>query len=235
MKNIKMTILATAVFMASCAKKEELTSGIDKKNMDTKVNPGDNFADYVNGTWYKNTKIPADKSSYGAFDMLYDQSQKDVKAIIEDAAKSKNADGSEEQKIGDYYASFINRKDRDAKGITPIQPELKAIDAIANYSDLASYFGSANRTGVTNPFAIFVNQDSKDPNAYALTTWQSGLGLPEREYYTATDAKMTDIRKKYVAHVEKMLQLGGVENPAEKAAKIMALETTIDSSHMKKE
>ena len=235
MKNFKMTLLAAVVLVASCAKKEELTSGINKKNMDTKVKPGDNFADYVNGTWYKNTKIPADKASYGAFDMLYDQSREDVKTIIEGAAKGDNADGSDEQKIGDYYASFMNRKDRDAKGISPIQPELKAIDAIANYTDLASYFGSANRTGVSAPFVIFVNQDSKNPKEYALTTWQSGIGLPEREYYTATDAKMADIRKKYVAHVEKMLQLGGIENPAENAAKVLALETTIASSHMKKE
>ena len=235
MKNLKMTLLAAVVLVASCAKKEELTSGINKKNMDTKVNPGDNFADYVNGTWYKNTKIPADKASYGAFDMLYDQSQKDVKAIIEDAAKGDNAEGSDKQKIGDYFASFMNRKDRDAKGVTPIQPELKAIDGIANYSDLAGYFGKANRTGVSVPVVLFVNQDSKNPNEYALTTWQGGIGLPEREYYTATDAKMADIRKKYVAHVEKMLQLGGVENAAENAAKIMALETTIASSHMKKE
>ena len=235
MKNIKITILAAVVLMASCAKKEELTSGINKKNMDTKVKPGDNFAEYVNGTWLKNTKIPADKASYGAFDMLYDQSQKDVKAIIEEAAKSNAADGSDEQKIGDYYASFIDRKDRNAKGIAPIQTEIKAIDAIANYTDLASYFGKANRAGVSVPIVIFVNQDSKKPNEYALTTWQAGLGLPEREYYTATDAKMADIRKKYVAHVEKTLQLGGIENAADNAAKIMALETTIASSHMKKE
>ena len=235
MKNFTMTILAAIALFASCAKKEELTSGINKKNMDTKVNPGDNFADYVNGTWYKNTKIPADKASYGAFDMLYDQSLIDVKAIIENAAKGNNADGSDEQKIGDYYASFMNRKERDAKGITPIQADLKAIDAIANYTDLASYFGTSNRTGVTVPISIFVNQDSKNPNEYALTTWQSGIGLPEREYYSATDAKMADIRKKYVAHIEKMLQLCNIENPTENAAKIMALETTIASSHMKKE
>ncbi|MCF6129649.1 M13 family peptidase [Flavobacterium sp. AS60] len=235
MKNLKLTLLAAVVLVASCAKKEELTSGINKKNMDTKVNPGDNFADYVNGTWYKNTKIPADKASYGAFDMLYDQSLVDVRAIIEDAAKGTNADGSDEQKIGDYFASFMNRKDRDAKGVKPIQPEIKAIDGIATYSDLAGYFGKAIRTGVTNPFNIFVGQDSKNPNEYALTTWQGGIGLPEREYYTSTDAKMADIRKKYVAHVEKMLQLSGVENATESAAKIMALETTIASSHMKKE
>lgn len=235
MKNIKISLLAAVVLMASCEKKEELTSGINKKNMDTKVKPGDNFANYVNGAWLKTIKIPSDKASYGAFDMLYDQSQKDVKAIIEDAAKANASDGSDEQKIGDYFSSFTNRKDRDAKGVTPIQPELKAIDAIANYADLATYFGKANRAGISVPFVIFVNQDSKKPNEYALTTWQGGIGLPEREYYTSADAKMADIRKKYVAHVEKMLQLSGIEDPAGNAAKIMALETTIASSHMKKE
>lgn len=235
MKNIKISILAAAVLMVSCAKKEELTSGINKKNMDTKVKPGDNFANYVNGTWYKNTKIPADKASYGAFDMLYDQSQKDVKAIIEEAAKGNAAEGSDEQKIGDCFASFMNRKDRDAKGVTPIQNELKAIDAIANYNDLASYFGTANRTGINIPFNISVYTDFKDPTKYILITWQGGLGLPEREYYTATDAKMADIRKKYVAHVEKMLQMAGIANPAESAAKIMALEASFATKHMKKE
>lgn len=235
MKNVKFTLLVAVTLLVSCAKKEELTSGINKKNMDTKVNPGDNFANYVNGTWYKNTKIPADKASYGAFDMLYDQSQKDVKAIIEEAAKSNAADGSDEQKIGDYYASFMNRKDRDAKGVTPIQNELKAIDAITNYTDLAAFFGTANRTGINIPFNISVYTDFKDPTKYILITWQGGLGLPEREYYLSTDTKMADIRKKYLTHIEKMLQLAGIENPAESASKILALETSFATYHMKKE
>ncbi|MGV3698216.1 M13 family metallopeptidase [Flavobacterium sp.] len=235
MKNIKISILAAALMMASCAKKEELTSGINKKNMDTKVKPGDNFANYVNGTWLKTMKIPADKASYGAFDMLYDQSQKDVKAIIEEAAKSNAAEGSDEQKIGDYYASFMDRKGRNAKGMAPIQAEMKAIDAIANYDDLATFFGTANRTGLSIPFNISVYTDFKDPTKNILITWQGGLGLPEKEYYGSADAKMADIRKKYVAHIEKMLQLAGIANPAENAATIMALETKIAAQHMKKE
>ena len=235
MKNSIMAVLAAFALMASCAKKEELTSGITKKNMDTKVKPGDNFANYVNGTWLKTMKIPADKASYGAFDMLYDQSQKDVKAIIEEAAKGSASDGSNEQKIGDCFSSFMNRKDRDAKGVTPIQTELKAIDGITNYDDLASFFGTANRTGISIPFNISVYTDFKDPTKNILITWQGGLGLPEKEYYSSTDAKMADIRKKYVTHVEKMLQLGGIENPAESASKIMALETSFAAQHMKKE
>lgn len=233
MRNATLTLLA-ALCLASCSQKE-LTSGINKKNMDTLVKPGDNFAMYVNGTWMKTAKIPADKSSYGAFDMLYDQSQKDVKAIIEEAAKGNNAEGTDEQKIGDYYASFMDRKGRDAKGIAPIQPELKAIDAIASYDDLAAYFGKANRAGVSIPFSVSVMSDFKNPTKHTLITWQGGLGLPEREYYLATDAKMTEIRQKYVAHIEKMFQLTNMPNPAESAAKIMALETALASQQMKKE
>ncbi|WP_395633153.1 M13 family metallopeptidase [Flavobacterium sp.] len=233
MKNTSLVLLA-ALSLASCSQKE-LTSGINKKNMDTLVKPGDNFAMYVNGAWMKTAKIPADKSSYGAFDMLYDQSQKDVKAIIEEAAKGSNAEGSDEQKIGDYYASFMDRKGRDAKGIAPIQPELKAIDAIASYDDLAAYFGKANRAGVSIPFSVSVMSDFKDPTKHTLITWQGGLGLPEREYYLATDAKMTDIRQKYVAHIEKMFQLTNMPNAAENAAKIMALETALAGQQMRKE
>jgi putative endopeptidase len=235
MKNIKISLLAVTVLLASCNNKEELVSGIIKKNMDTSVKPGDNFDRFVNGTWTKNTKIPADKSSFGAFDMLYDKSQKDVKAIIEEASKGSFTEGSDEQKIGDYYSSFINRKNRDAKGVTPIQSELKAIDAIANYTDLATYFGKANRTGVSIPFSVTVTEDFKDPKKYTLMTWQGGLGLPEREYYLQNDAKMADIRKKYVAHIEKMWQLVGLPNGAESAPKVMALETRLATNHMKKE
>jgi len=233
MRNATLTLLA-ALCLASCSQKE-LTSGINKKNMDTLVKPGDNFAMYVNGAWMKTAKIPADKSSYGAFDMLYDQSQKDVKAIIEEAAKGNSAEGSDEQKIGDYYASFMDRKGRDAKGIAPIQPELKAIDAIASYDDLAAYFGKANRAGVAIPFSVSVMSDFKDPTKHTLVTWQGGLGLPEREYYLSNDAKMTDIRQKYVAHIEKMFQLANMPNAAESAAKIMALETALATQQMKKE
>ncbi len=235
MKNLKTALFASLVLLASCAKKESLNSGINQKNMNAKVNPGDNFQEYVNGTWLKNTKIPSDKSSYGAFDILYDQSQADVKAIIENAAKGSFATGSNEQKIGDYYAAYMNRKVRDAKGIAPIKSDLKSIDALVTYKDLAAYFGKANKTGVAIPFTISVNQDFKHPNQYVLMTWQSGLGLPEREYYLQNDAKMTEVRQKYVAHIENMFGIVGLENPKESAAKIMALETTLAAQQMKKE
>jgi putative endopeptidase len=203
--------------------------------MDTLVKPGDNFDAYVNGNWVKNTKIPADKSSYGVFYILNDQAEQDVKDIIETAAKGEFKNGSDEQKIGDFYASFIDTKARDAKCIAPLKEQNNKIEAIKTYSDLAFYFGESNKTGQSIPFSIFVTEDFKNPKEYALATWQSGLGLPEREYYLLQDDKSKALRTKYVAHITKMLTLGGYANPAENAAKILALETLIASKHMKKE
>ena len=235
MKNSKIIVLLVVIILSSCAKKEPLVSGVNKKNMNLKANPGNDFEEYVNGTWLKNSKIPADKASYGSFDKLYDQSLVDVRAIIETCSKGTFDEGTDQQKIGDFYNSYLNRKDRDAKGITPIQSELKTIDAIANATDLAAYFGTANQSGVSIPFSVSVSTDFKDPKQYALTTWQGGLGLPEREYYLQNDAKMVEIRKKYVAHIEKMLQFIGVSNTSESATKIMALETSLATVQMKKE
>ena len=236
-KHLRLPLLAASVLLLnSCNKTEKpVLSGIILKNMDTLVKPGDNFEAYVNGSWLKNNKIPSDKSSYGAFDFIYDKSQEDVKAIIEAAAKSNAAEGSDEQKIGDFYGSYMNDKDREAKGISPIQADLKKIDAMANYTDLATAFGQCNRRGEMAPFSISVGQDSKSPNEYILTTWQGGLGLPDKEYYTLTDAKSVTIRQQYVKHIENMLQLAGMPDPAGSAAKIMALETQIAAGHMKKE
>src|SRR6478609_635227 len=182
-----------------------LLSGINTKNMDTSVKPGDDFDAYVNGTWVKNTKIPADKAYYGISYIIHDKAQEDVKAIIENSAKGNFANGSNEQKIGDFYESFMDTTARDQKGITPLLSEYKKIDAISNQSDLAGYFGYANKSGRNIPFSLGVEVDYKDPKQYMLLTWQGGIGLPDREYYFLEDAKSKEIRTKYVAHIEKML------------------------------
>lgn len=225
------------LLMASCNSepKTELHSGIILKNMDTTVNPGDNFTAYVNGTWMKNTKIPSDKASYGVGSMVNDKAQEDVKNIIEHAAKSKPTEGSDEQKIGDFYASYMDMKVRDSIGITPLNTEFKKIDAIASGKDLAAYFAYANKVGYKIPFNLSVMEDLKDPKKYMLYTWQGGLGLPDREYYSLKDAKSEDIRSKYVAHIEKMLSLAGIPDEKAKAVQIMALETALAAKQMKKE
>lgn len=229
---------ASALLLNACGKTEKdqpLQSGIYLKNMDTLVKPGDNFDAYVNGNWVKNNKIPSDKSSYGISEIINDKAQEDVKTIIEASAKGNFSEGSDEQKIGDYYESYMNAKDRDAKGVKPLAGELQAIDAISNYTDLAAYFGKLNRTGDLSPFSVSVTEDFKDPTKYMLISWQGGIGLPEKEYYFLTDDKSKSIRSQYVKHIETMLTLGGIDKAAEKALQIMALETALAAKHMKKE
>lgn len=239
LSSFKIALLALPLLILGACNKiksdEKLASGLLLKNMDTLIRPGNNFDAYVNGTWQHNTVIPADKPSYGAGYMVYDKSQEDVKAIIENASKSDFADGSDEQKIGDFYGAYMDSITRDKIGIAPLLPEFKKIDSISNYTDLAKYFGHANQSGNNSPLVIAVMVDLKDPSQYMLYTWQGGLGLPDREYYFLEDSKSKEIRKKYVAHIEKMLQLGGVEKSVALAPKIMALETSFAAKHMKKE
>lgn len=210
-------------------------SGIILENMDKQVLPGNNFMEYVNGSWIKKNEIPADKPSIGVGSLVNDKAQADVKEIIEKAASGKFADGSEEQKIGDLYGSYMNTTIRDAIGIKPIAADLKKIDAIKDQKELASYFAYASKIGNTVPFSVAVTEDFKDPKHYMLLTWQGGLGLPDREYYFTNDAKSIEIRAKYVAHIEKMLTLAGITSAKPKAAEIMALETLLASKQMKKE
>lgn len=228
-------VLSVLLLNIACEKKERLASGVILQNMDTLVKPGDDFDAYVNGNWTKITKIPSDKESIGVSDIINDKAQEDVKAIIESSSKGNFADGSNEQKIGDFYEAFMNMKRRDEKGITPLLPEYQKIDAIADYSDLAKYFGRANKLGNTTPIQIGVTEDFKIPTEYMLYTWQGGLGLPEREYYFLQDPKSKEIRSKYVMHIAKMLELGNVKNASKAASQIMDLETLLASHHMKKE
>ncbi len=241
---MKITSGLTASFIAAaliggCAQKEtkedDLASGILLKNIDSTVRPGDNFERYVNGSWLKSTTIPSDKSSYGAFDFVNDKAQEDVKKIIENAGKSDAKDGSNEQKIGDLYASYMNQAARDANGLKPLEADLAKINAISNYDELATFLGSAAVYGNMSPFSFSVAEDFKNPKEYMLMSWQGGLGLPEREYYLLNDAKSKKLRNEYQGHIEKMMDLANVPHGAKKAAAILKLETQIAAIHMKKE
>ena len=213
----------------------ELTSGIDVQYMDTSIKPGDDFFRYMNGTWLDETEIPADKSNYGGFVILADDAQEDVKNIIEKSATGDFAKGTDEQKVGDLYRSYVDMETRNARGVTPLQPELKRIDAIADADDLAVYFAAATKRGYGMPFVLAQFADMKNPKYYGIYAFQAGIGLPEREYYFKDDEKSVEIREKYVAHIEKMFDLAGLDNGAAAAETIMALETRIAEQHMKKE
>ena len=128
------------------AQQQTLSSGIIKENMDLSVDPGDDFFRYVNGKWFDNFEIPADKSSYGSFVILRDEAQDHVMDIIKSSAEGDFKVGSDEQKVGDFYRAYMDMENRNALGTTPLKPELEKIEAIEDYTDLAEYFAYAARS-----------------------------------------------------------------------------------------
>ncbi len=210
-------------------------SGIDTAGMDVNVRPGDDFFAYMNGTWVAETEIPADKARYGTFDKLRDESQDSVKAIIEESASGDFAKGTDEQKVGDLYRSFMDTETRDAKGATPLQPTLDRIAAITDHETLAEYLAEAGLRNLGGPFGFGQLPGLEDPTRYIIGVFQGGLGMPDREYYLKDDDKSAELRAKYVEHVEKMFDLAGLEEGAAAAQTIMALETRLAEQHMTKE
>ncbi|NTV73414.1 MAG: M13 family peptidase [Holophaga sp.] len=207
--------------------------GVDTPGMDKTVKPGDDFGQYVNGVYLKNLEIPADRASFGMFDKLRDLSQERTRGIVEAAAKAKGAKkGTEEQKVGDFYASFLDEAAIEAKGLTPLKPQLDAIAAIADRTQLAKVMGAASRIGINTPVGTGPEQDLKDPSIYSVYVGQGGLGLPDRDYYLdAKNPKFAEIRAKYQTHIAAMLRLAGLPNPEAKAKAIYDLEVKIASTH----
>lgn len=240
MKKVTTNVLLLSLLVITGCKEEakiekELTSGILSENMDTSVNPGDDFTAYVNGAWVKNTEIPDDKASYGIGYILYEESEDNVKKIIEESASGDFAEGSDEQKVGDLYKSYMDLDKRNEIGVAPLGSEFDKIDGISSYDDLATYFAYANKYGINVPIGMFVWQDFKNPTIYTVYTWQSGLGLPDRDYYLNEDDRSVEIRAKYLEHMEKMFSLSGISDSKAAAATTMSLETKLAEKHMEKE
>jgi putative endopeptidase len=187
--------LAVAAAMAAQAQTpaptagKALTSGIDTSTFDKTVRPQDDFFRYVNGGWIARTAIPADKASYGSFDILFDKSQADLRTIIEDASRTPGAPGSDSRKIGDFYTSFMDEARVNQLGITPLTRALAAIDAIESKSELARHFAHMAAIDADAPLQAFVEGDFKDPKTNAAFAFQGGLGLPDRDYYLKDDPK----------------------------------------------
>ena len=204
---------------AATAGKPQIGSfGFDEAGMDRSIAPGDDFYNYANGTWAKTTAIPADKSSFGAFDTLADLSRDRTRGILEAAAKQKGS------KIGTAYATYLDTAAIEAKGLAPIKPWLDTIkrSTKANY---ASLLAQADRNGVSIPFGSGVGQDDKAPETYVVEMRQSGLGLPDRDYYL--QEKNAKEKAAYEAHLTKVLTLAGEPNAAERAKAIVDFETQI--------
>lgn len=220
---------------APVMQKTALASGIDKANMDLTVRPQDNFYRYVNGAWLNSNEIPGDKTSIGSFYDLRDEADDNVKAIIEELAATENLKmGSDEQKVADLFRSYMNTEARDAAGIAPIQPIFDNINGLKDKNALATFFGENQKIGVGSPLAFYVSVDAKDSTRYATHVWQSGLGLPDRDYYFNEADRFVALRDGYLAHIEKMFDLAGLKNGKAAAKTIMALETKLAGFHWTK-
>jgi putative endopeptidase len=218
---------------AAAAKKPQLgTWGFDTAGMDRSVKPGDNFFDFANGNWVRTTEIPADRSSWGGFGVLRDLSDQRTRAIIEEAARSNGAPGSNARKVGDFFASFMDEAAIEAKGTAPLKPFLDKVAAIRSASDLARTFGELGQYGVAAPVGGQVEQDLKDNSRYTVYVGQGGLGLPDRDYYLDdSNPKFVEARAKYKAHIATMLRLAGIADADVKAQRIYDLEHKIAQSH----
>ena len=201
--------------------------GVELKSMDTAVKPGDDFFEYVNGTWLKTATIPADRSSTGSFQDLRIESEKRMKQIVgELAAKPYDQLSSEEKKLRDLYDAFLDRKQIDSRGLAPVKADLTYIGGLKTHRDVARAMGSIKLQADTI-YNMYIGVDDKNPESYSVNLLQGGLGMPDRDYYLRDDKALQTTRDAYKTYLAAMLSLAGEKHADARAAKVYALETEI--------
>jgi predicted metalloendopeptidase len=222
------TTSASAETVAATA---ALKSGIYLSNLDTQIKPQNDFFRYVNGNWLAKTEIPADKSRWGSFDELRDSSNKHVLQIVKDsAAKSADA-GSDPQKIGDMYRAFMDTATLEKLGLSPLQADIARIDQLKSTAELATLWGQLQVERYGTPVGVFVGQDQKNSTQYITGMNQSGLGLPDRDYYLKSDEKSEKLKQQYQWMIARFWELAGWPDGSVAAQKIFAIETKLASAH----
>ncbi len=230
---MKKHLLAAATALLATIASAADKSGIELQYIDPAVRAQDDFFKHLNGKWLATAEIPAEMSSWGVFEKLFEDIQPQLRKIIEDSAQ--NADTADKKRIGDFYASFMDEARLEQLGAAPIQPELARIAALSDKKQLPALFAYHNRHNFAAPMDMGVHQDNKDSTKYVVDFVQSGLGMPDRDYYLKKDdAKMAETRAKYQATVEKMLALAGDTNAVANAKAIVAFETKIAQLHWTK-
>ncbi len=215
--------------------KPPLQSGVETQYFDPAVRAADDFYRHVNGRWLDTTTIPADKPSWNPGYILHEQAQERLRGIIDEAAAGGTQTSDEARKVGDLYRSFMDEARLESLGLKPLEATFAAIDRVKDKAELPALIASLQQIGVTTPFDFDIDQDKRNSTAYVVYLSQSGLGLPDRDYYVADDdAKLLAIRRKYGEHTEKMLALAGDKSAKQDAADILALETKIARAHWTK-
>lgn len=233
MKKVLPFLFAAA--MIGCKNDGAKSITFDVAGMDTSVHPGDDFFRYANGGWMKQTKIPDDQSGWGSFYTLYEENLKKMHEILEDLSKKKDhPKGSAEQKVGDFYASGMDTAAIEKAGYTPLQPMLAKIDAVKDYKELLQLLASSAKEGDGDLLGMYVGADERNSTKNILVLYQTGLSLPEKDYYTKTDSITVMQRNKLVQHIAAYFKLTGMDaaKADAAAATVLKLETAIAASHL---
>lgn len=236
---MKKLSYATLLFLSfiSCKNEKDLsttpTKDVVAANVDTTVNPADDFFLFANGGWIKNNPIPGSESSWGIGKLVQDDVYNKMKTVSENAAKANATKGTNEQKIGDFWATGMDSAAIEANGLKVIQPETDKIAAIKDLNGLLDVVADMHATQISPMYGSYVYQDEKNSAVSSLHLSQGGLGLGERDYYFKKDDRNVNIRKEYVKHIAVMLQLMGDTdaNAAKYAAAIVKLETFLAEKH----
>jgi predicted metalloendopeptidase len=226
---------------AAAGQKPELGEwGVDLTTRNLDVKPGDDFFRHANGRWLDTFEIPADLPSYGAFTVITLRVEEQIKQIIEEQAKAGGAEGTVSQKIGDLYNQFMDQAALDAKGLAPLDPYFKQIAAAGSHEDIATLMAELGRmNGAGSPrgggnslFEFYMDQDEKVPSQYIPHFVQSGLGLPNRDYYLKDDnPRFVAARQAYREYLVQVFTMAGKTDPAMRADRILAMETEVAKAH----
>jgi putative endopeptidase len=234
---VLVTILAFAVSMGTVAAPVDQSASTQDTDMDRSVGPGDDFYRYANGNWLR-AATTAGQPGSDTRAILVKKTNQRVRDLIQGAAAPQPARGSVAQKVGDYYASFIDEDGIEAKGLTPLADELAVISAITNRTTLSAYLGTTLNSevdGLTDNadhiFGVWVNQGFANSDHYVFHLLQGGLGMPDRDAYIDPSPKMVELRSQYKVHIAEILKLAGVADPETKAARILAFEIGMARGH----
>ena len=251
MSRVPLTVLASlSVFLLSACSPESspeslatvepaqtetpnvTSSGIDTGNFDTTIDPGDDFYRYINGTWLTETTLPSDKSNFGAFTALGDEAEENLRRIIEDAAATEAPQGSDMQKVGDFFTSFMDIDRIEALGAEPLQSTLSDIVSVQSKDEMLIKMAELNHLSVQMPVGIYISNDAMQSDQYISYLNQWGLGLPDRDWYlTEDDESHRQAREAYGDYIGKVLELAGYERAEEAVRSVLGIEFLIAQAH----
>jgi putative endopeptidase len=207
--------------------KPAMRSGIDLQYVDSAVRPQDDVYQYLNGKWLRNYQLPADKGAVGSFTIVQDKTEEQLRTIVDGLDQAPDNQDPDAKKLADLYASYMNEDQIETFGMKPLLAEFAAIDGLKDVNAIPGLMAHMIQIGAGAPFNVQFSIDARNSAQYAVILFQSGLGLPDRDYYLKDDAKLKDARTAYRAHIERMLSLAGQAKAAQSSQAVLDLETSL--------